>query len=61
MFSLIRDIQNIFRMTKLSRLVDLAKQTDEVLIGSNLNPETRQVLQKKRDELETQIRALQAA
>ena len=61
MFSLIRDIQNIFRMTKLSRLIELAKQADEVLIGSNLNPETRQVLQQKRDDLETQIRALQAA
>jgi len=61
MFSLIRDIENIFRMARLSRPIDLAKQADELLIGSNLNPETQQVLQRKREELETQIRALQAA
>ena len=47
MFRLIRNIQNIFKMTKLSRLVELAKQADEVLLGSNLNSQTRQALQQK--------------
>ena len=61
MFSLIRPITNIFRMAKRSRLIDLAKQADELLIDGKLNQATRQVLQQKRDDLEAQIRALQAA
>jgi len=61
MFTLLQNFRAVRRLSKLSRLIELAKQADEVLIGCILNPETRQVLQQKRDELENQIRALQVA
>jgi len=61
MFDLIRSFIAVRRMAKLSRLVELAKQADEVLLGCNLKPDTRQLLQQRRDELEEQIRELQAA
>ena len=61
MFTLIRNFITVRKMAKLSRLIELAKQADEVLMGCKLSPDTRQLLQRKRDELEDHIRALQAA
>ena len=61
MFNLIRNCIAVRKMARLSRLIELARQADEVLIACELNPDTRQLLQQKRDELEDQIRELQAA
>lgn len=60
MFNLIRTFIAVRRMSKLARLIELAKQADELLLGCKLNPDTRQLLQQRRDELEEQIRELQA-
>ncbi|OAI54615.1 hypothetical protein AYO44_14625 [Planctomycetaceae bacterium SCGC AG-212-F19] len=59
MFALLWQFFAQRRMAKRSRLVKLAKQADELLIGcSTLTPQTRQMLQQQREELETEIRAL---
>jgi hypothetical protein len=60
-FNLIRNFITVRQQAKLSRLIELAKQADEVLIGYTLNSDTRQLLQQRREELEEQIREMQAA
>lgn len=61
MFTLLRNINETRRATRLARLIALAKQADEVLMGCNLEPDTRHLLQAQRDKLEGQIRELQTA
>jgi len=61
MFTLLRGFQAARRLAKLARLIELAKQTDEVLIGCKLAPDTRQKIQTRRDKLEREIRSLQTA
>jgi hypothetical protein len=61
MFTLLRNYQAARRIAKLTRLIELAKRADEVLMGCRMAPDTRQMLQQKRDALESQIRALHTA
>jgi hypothetical protein len=61
MFTLLRNFQAARRVARLARLIELATQTDEVLMGCKLEPDTRLLLQQKRDQLEGQIRQLQTA
>ena len=61
MFTLLQTFQSARRVAKLSRLIELTKCADELLMSSKLSRDTRQLLQQKRDDLEQQIRALQAA
>jgi hypothetical protein len=60
MFQCIRQFRQLRRLAKVAQLIDGTKQCDAVLIGCRLTPDTRQRLQNKRDELESQIRALRA-
>jgi hypothetical protein len=57
-FDLFRQLGAWQRMAKLARLIEQTKRCDEVLIGCKLAPDTRRLMQRKRDELENQIRAL---
>jgi len=61
MFTLLRDYQAARRIAKLTRLIELTKRADAVLMGCNLAQNTRQLLQQKRDDLESQIRTLRTA
>lgn len=61
MLAFVRHFLMVRKMAKLARVVQLAKRTDEILIGTPLPPDTRLLLQEKRDELESQIRVVQAA
>ena len=61
MFTLLPTFQSARRVTKLSWLIELTRCADELLMSSKLSRDTRQQLQQKRDDLEQQIRALQAA
>jgi hypothetical protein len=56
MFTLLRSYFASRRLARKARLVQLAKQADEVLIGGKLSPDTRRLLQLKRDDLESRIR-----
>jgi hypothetical protein len=53
-----RKLRLAMRLPRLARLIELAKQMDEVLIGGKLSQDTRQLLQQKRDALEDEIRDL---
>lgn len=57
----LRRLKMIFRLRRLAKLIDLAKRTDELLIGSQLDAETRQQLQRQRDRLEETIHQLMTA
>ena len=61
MFGLLRNFQATRRLAKVARLIELAKQADEVLMGCHLAPDTRRLLQAQRDRLEDQIRELRTA
>lgn len=61
MFHLIRLLIARARRNKLERLTTLAARMDEVLITCSLAPDTRQMLQEKRERLEGQIQELMSA
>lgn len=61
MFTLLRNYLVAHRAAQVTHLINLAKRADEVLMGCKLAPDTRQLLQKKRDDLESQIRTLRTA
>jgi hypothetical protein len=58
MFDLIRWLVARSRRARLDRLITLAGRMDEVLITCHLAPNTRQLLQQKREHLENQIHEL---
>jgi phosphoglycerate dehydrogenase-like enzyme len=60
MFAMLRDFRAACRVAKLTRLIEVARRADEVLLGCKLQPNTRAMLQARRDQLEQQIRELQA-
>lgn len=60
MFLLLQKLLLLARWPRIEQLHERAKQMDEVLIGCNLAPDTRQRLQVQRDEVENQLRELRA-
>lgn len=55
-----RRLRLALRLPRMSYLFERAKQMDEVLLGCKLTQDTRQRLQEQRDELEKELRQLQA-
>jgi len=49
------------KQVKLEKLLKLAAHADEILMTEKLQPSTRALIEKKREELEDQIREMMAA